>query len=525
MPEDRAATSIERALAAFIRQQISAPVLTMQGFLDIIGEDCERLGLEQVTADLQRMREASRELARFVDSLVDEPQSVRHDDEGFEAFQGRVRHELRTPLNAIKGYSELILEDLPERASSDFQVDLNRVRMLADQLLVDIEKIVVSRGQPFPSDHKSNRLEIANDLRRIVHSSERRTADPEHSSRILVVDDIAANRDLLSRRLVRDGHQAVIAEDGLAALEKVSSEEFDLVLLDLMMPGMSGFDVLCRLKSNCGTKDIPVIMISALNELDATVRCIEAGAEDFVPKPFNPALLRARIESSLEKKRLRDRERHTIEELRAEKQRSESLLLNILPRSVLFRMRNGETTIADHVSEATVLFSDLVGFTSMAKAMPPSQVLHVLSAVFSRFDEAVAELGLEKIKTIGDAYMVVGGLPDPIDAHALRVAQLALEMLDITKSLRERLDLDLQIRIGMHSGPVVAGVIGTQKFAYDVWGDTVNTASRMENSGAPGEVHVSNETRDALGAHFKFESRGAIDIKGKGVMETYFLLR
>src|SRR5262249_39706742 len=162
-------------------------------------------------------------------------------------------------------------------------------------------------------------------------------------------------RDLLSRRLLRDGRLARTAEDGPAALAALAAEDFDLVLLDLMMPGMSGFEVLCRLKADERARHIPVIMISALDELDSTVRCIEAGAEDYLPKPFNPVLLRARIGACLEKKRLRDREQAMLDELRAEKERSEALLLNILPRKIIERMRRGETVIADHVADATIL--------------------------------------------------------------------------------------------------------------------------------------------------------------------------
>jgi adenylate cyclase len=254
------------------------------------------------------------------------------------------------------------------------------------------------------------------------------------------------------------------------------------------------------------------------------LRCIEAGAEDYIPTPLNPILLRNRIDAFLEKKWLRDRERKHLEELHSEKQRSETLLLNILPQTIVGRMRNGEKSIADRHAEATILFCDLVGFTPLAAALPPHEVLDILSTVFSRFDRAVHEHGLEKIKTIGDAYMVAGGLPEPLPNHTRCAAELALEMLAIVRELRETLRINLKVRIGLHAGPVVAGVIGTHKFVYDVWGDTVNTASRMETSGATGRIHISGAVRRALGDAFHFESRGQLRIKGKGMMETYFLL-
>jgi adenylate cyclase len=209
--------------------------------------------------------------------------------------------------------------------------------------------------------------------------------------------------------------------------------------------------------------------------------------------------------------------------MRFEKQRSETLLLNILPQSIVSRMRNGETVIADSHEAATILFVDLVGFTSLSTQYPPDKVLEVLTKIFARFDSAVAAHGLEKIKTIGDAYMVAGGLPEPLLDHMHRAAELAIEMLAIVRQLRDSQQIDLKARIGIHTGPVIAGVIGGRKMMYDVWGDTVNTASRMETSGAPDRIHVSAEMRRALGEAFLFEARGTLEIKGKGMMETYFL--
>ena len=525
-----AATSSERlehALAAFLRQQMSAPVVTMIGFLDIISEDARRFNLDQAIPDLDRMRIASAELSALVNRVIDAPESIRNKNEEFDAFHSRLRHDLRTPLNAIKGYGEILIEDMQESGQQQLLQDLEKVTKAADDLLAGIDAMVDFRGKPGGQrPEQSPPLDVITDLLRVVAPVDAAAEQSfsERSSRILVVDDIAANRDLLARRLVREGHRVVIAEDGASALESLENEEFDLILLDLMMPGMNGFEVLCRLKSDQRTRHIPVIMISALDEIDSAVRCIEAGAEDYVPKPFNPILLRARIGACLEKKSLRDREQAYLEELRVEKQRSESLLLNILPQSIVTRMRNGEAVIADRYAEATILFSDLVGFTPLSAKSPPDKVLEVLSAVFSRFDRAVADRGLEKIKTIGDAYMVAGGLPELLPDHARRIASLGLEMQAIVDDMRGGLGVDLRARVGIHTGPVIAGVIGSHKFIYDVWGDTVNTASRMETFGAAGRVHVSAETREVLGDAFVFEPRGPMEIKGKGVMDTYFLV-
>jgi adenylate cyclase len=524
------ADRLERVLAAFLRQELSAPVATMQGFLDIIVEDARRFHLTEAIPDLNRMRTASTELAELVNRVIDTPEVMREAQEDFDSFRSRLRHDLRTPLNAIKGYSELLIEDMVVGQRKALLGDLEKVSTLADELLVQIDVMVERIREPGGKSAAKvvQPVAIVSDLLRAIAplSSAEEPIVRELAGRILVVDDIASNRDLLLRRLLREGHQVTTAHDGASAMNCLIGEgfHFDLILLDLMMPGMSGFEVLCRLKSSSRTRHIPVIMISALNELDSTVRCIEAGAEDYIPKPFNPILLRARVGACLEKKWLRDREQRYLDEIRIEKLRSESLLLNILPISVITRMRNGETLIADQFEEATILFSDLAGFTALATGLPPNKLLEILSTVFSRFDRAVAERGLEKIKTIGDAYMVAGGLPEPVADHACRVADLALEMLDIMNSIRMSLHIDLKARVGIHTGPVVAGVLGTHKFIYDVWGDTVNTASRMETFGLAGQVHVSTETRLILGDAYSFEPRGPLDIKGKGMMDTYFLL-
>ena len=504
---------LDQAVAAFVRQHFGSPVTAIIGYIDILTEDTRRHGLDPCLRDLARMRTAADKLLALIGHVVDGKA------ENMDA--AALRHELRTPLSAIKGYGELLLEEADETPLAG---DLRSVLDLTGQLLGDIDRLVAF-GFGAPSSTDTTPIEIVRGTLRTIAplgvAEERR--GPSLASRILVVDDDAANRDLLSRRLAREGHAVTLAENGTAALELARDGEFDLVLLDLMMPGLSGFEALSRLKADERTRDVPVIMISALDELDSTVRCIEAGAEDYLPKPFNPVLLRARINASLEKKQLRDRERATAEALRAEKERSEALLLNILPGTIVERLRRGETVIADHIPEATILFSDLVNFTTLAARLAPEDIIALLSRMFAKFDALAAQLGLEKIKTIGDGYLVAGGLPQARPDHALAVAEMALAMHDATAVVAAEFSESLQLRIGVHSGPLIAGVIGIQKFVYDVWGDTVNTAKRMESYGAPGRVHVSAVTRRYLGDRFRFEPRRARAVKGKGRMKTYFL--
>lgn len=209
------------------------------------------------------------------------------------------------------------------------------------------------------------------------------------------------------------------------------------------------------------------------------------------------------------------------ESIQTERAESERLLLNVLPASISARLRDGEYPIADDFSSVTVLFADIVGFTPMAAKLTAPETILMLDRLFSDFDELVAERELEKIKTIGDSYMAVGGLPEPMKDHAVRVVDLGLALVECTATSRDF--RGLAVRVGVHSGPVAGGVIGTTKFSYDVWGDTVNIASRLEESGEPGKVHVSVETKALVGDAFTFEPRVPIDIRGVGTMATYLV--
>ena len=505
------------------------------GYAEMLMDDAVQANRDQLTDDLQRILDASRNLHRFILVLLD-PATI-HQTAGstdLAEYRRTLRHDLRTPINAIKGYGEMLREDAADEGAETFVADLDKLLGEATLLLDRIDGLVTfSSGDAAPSEGASPAAtetgastRMVENLLKAVRPIAAKEADLAalQPSRILVVDDNASNRDLLSRRLQRQGHTVLQAENGTIALALVEKEALDLVLLDLMMPGISGYDVLVSLKSNPRFREIPVIMISALSELDSIVRCIEAGADDYLAKPFDPTLLRARVGSSLEKKHLRDREREMVEALRLEKERSEQLLLNILPKAIVTRLHNGETIIADQLSNVTILFSDLVGFTKLSSRLSAADLVRLMNRLFSEFDRLALSLGIEKIKTIGDAYMLVGGLPEPRADHAHAVADMALAMIEVVERMNRELTAPLQMRIGMHSGDVVAGVIGTHKFAYDIWGDAVNIASRMESHSLPNRIQVSAATHQHLQEHFRLEPRGSVDIKGKGPMEAYFLL-
>jgi class 3 adenylate cyclase len=209
-----------------------------------------------------------------------------------------------------------------------------------------------------------------------------------------------------------------------------------------------------------------------------------------------------------------------------EREKSEQLLLSILPEPIAHRLKQGEQNIADSFPEATVLFADIVGFTQVANILPPDELVELLNSIFSLFDKLLDKHGVEKIKTIGDAYLVAGGLPIPRPDHAEAIADMALDMQEaIVAFCMDEMshDIFLNMRIGIHTGPVIAGIIGQQRFIYDIWGDTVNIASRMETAGLAGCIQTTESVYERLQHTFAFEPRGLMDVKGKGKMKTYFL--
>jgi adenylate cyclase len=327
-------------------------------------------------------------------------------------------------------------------------------------------------------------------------------------SRILVIEDEPANIQTLSTLLKERGYQINIATNGRQALEVLERIRPDLILLDIMMPEMDGFETCRRIKASTAWREIPIIFLTAKTDTADIVRGFELGAVDYVAKPFNAHELLARVNTHL-----------TLDYLHRENER---LLLNVLPASIANKLKQQVGIIAERFDDASVLFADIVGFTPLSAQLSPTELIESLNRVFSGFDELADHHKLEKIKTIGDGYMVAGGLIEQNADHLAAMATMALAMHENVRKLNSEFG-GLSLRIGLQVGSVIAGVIGIRKFIYDVWGDTVNTASRLESHGAPGRTHVSEMVFERLQGRFAFEARGTIELKGRGPMNTYFL--
>ena len=393
-----------------IRHELRTPVNHIVGYTELLLEEAQQTEQEGLAADLEKIRDAGEQLHGLIGEMFDPARTTG----GLSAEA--VQHELRTPLNQVIGYSELLMEEAPDRGLDSYVADLQRIntaaRHLGELILRHVEAPHIGSSEEEPAVSA-----VAG------HSVRRR----QERGSILLVDDNELNRDMLSRRLAGEGHHVTVAENGRRALELLHSDLFDLVLLDVMMPEMDGFQVLERLKQEARWRHIPVIML-ALDDMESVVRCIETGAEDFLHKPFDPVLLRARIGASLEKKRLRDQEQAYLAAIKREQGRAQHLLLNVLPAPVAERLKREEGIIADAYAEVSILFADLVDFSEWAAEVAPATLVTALNELFSSFDRLAERHGLEKIKTIGDAYMAVAGLPVTRPDHAVAAGEMELDM-------------------------------------------------------------------------------------------------
>lgn len=442
-------------------------------------------------------------------------------------FLGRLKDDANTPLVNIVVRAERLMKRATALNQQELLSDIQEIKDAARRLATLIK--TSKRSASAEGALETALLEAAT----AAGQAKPAVSAPEDTKRrrrgneyvcVLIVDSNKTFRQLMGLLLERHGYDVSFAETGEVGLWLAQNKRPDVILLELELPGMTGYDILRQLKSDISLRKTPVIIISRLDQDEHAVKCIELGAEDFLNKSFNPRFLQARIEACLEKKRLFDTEQGYLDKLQAEQEKSERLLLNVLPRAIADRLKKGESMIVDRFPEASVLFGDLVGFTALSTELEPEDLVQLLNEVFSAFDRLAEMHGLEKIKTIGDAYMVAGGLPTPRPDHAEAVAEMALDMQNEINKVNARHGTNLNIRVGMDSGPVIGGIIGRNRFIYDLWGDTVNTASRMEAYGYPSCIHVTASTYRRLREKYLFEERGPIEVKGKGQMITYFLM-
>ena len=337
----------------------------------------------------------------------------------------------------------------------------------------------------------------------------------ERGARLLVADDNKVNRLLLTRSLELQGHRVATAENGLVALTMLRAEAFDLLLLDMEMPEMDGFQVLEHMVADTKLRDLPVIVTSSLEGVAHVVRCLELGADDFLQKPVNPVILKARINSSLEKKRLRDQQK--------------DLVRRFATSAVAEDLQQSGFALGGRRVQCTVMFSDIRGFTALCEAQPPEETIELLNTYYALMFDAIAGHGGVVNQMIGDGLMAIFGAPLPLAEPELAAVRVALDMIETIELFNaERMALakePIRIGIGIASGEVVAGYTGTEERAtYTCIGDTVNLAARLEahTKAAGRDILVDGATQAALGDRVPVEAMGYVQFKGKGAAVSVF---
>jgi len=354
-------------------------------------------------------------------------------------------------------------------------------------------------------------------------------ADGILGASILIVDDKEANVLLLDRMLRGAGYVHLTStQDPRTVCALHAAHRYDLILLDLQMPGMDGFAVMEELKRVEQDGYLPVLVITA--QPDHKLRALRAGAKDFVSKPFDIAEVLTRVHNMLEVRLLLVEIRQKNVELKAlfdqvvaERQRSERLALHVTPDSIAARLQARPDVTEVSLSGVTVLIADLVGFAGLASTKNPESLALALEERFAGFDDLVRNSGLRKVKSLGNSYMAAAGVPTPADDHAARTVGLAREMMQALEQFNERTGTSFQLRIGIASGAAVSAVIGRREYLYDLWGDAVAIAARMESHGVAGRVQLSDGTRVLLGDSLACEAGGTLDVEGLGAVQTWFL--
>lgn len=340
---------------------------------------------------------------------------------------------------------------------------------------------------------------------------------PNELKRVLIVDDIEENLAVLTETLTREGFSPLQAKGGERAIEIARKAQPDIILLDIKMPGMDGYETIKRLKADETTRDIPVIFLSALNQIEDKVRGFECGAVDYVSKPFQKEEVLARVSTHIT---LREAKRC----IEAEREKSERLLHTMLPLRVAEELKNTGTSEPELFENVSVFFSDFVNFTENSRTLSPKELIGELNTLYTAFDDIMERNCCERIKTIGDAYLAVCSISGPVSDHAARMATAANEIIKFLKERNASQLLQWKIRIGLHCGDLVGGIVGTKKYLYDIFGDTVNIASRMESLADAMCVCCTKYFAEQAGSGYTFCNERSMPIKGIGEMTVCKLL-
>jgi adenylate cyclase len=504
----------KRAVVASLRHDLRTPMNAVLGYGGVLVIEAEELGIAPLVPDIQRLHTAAKKLLEQIDHLL--PSGPEAADVDADTIRGRLHQALLPATAALVEQSQQLLAKAgsSERASADLERQLGAAR----KLLALVQQLALPRAEA-----TSERAGFERVFSRLRPSSEPASA-ALHAGTVLVVDDNAMNRDLLTRQLVREGYSVFTAASGKEALEKLRLHDFDLILLDVVMPEMDGIQVLDHIQRDPGLSGIPVVMISAMDEIDSVARCIEKGAVDFFAKPFDPVLLRARVSATLQIHQLRRDLRRAEHELAQNRTSIDELIRSVVPRPLADGIERGERAVSAHYSDVTAVVARLEGLDAMASRCGPAETIARISKTLAMFEECIRAKGLEIVRATERSYTAIVGAPEWREDHAEIAADCALDLLQaFQKSSREGAE-HAEIRIGVNTGALIAGVAGGDRLVFGMWGDAVSTADAVACQAPIGKIQVSASTCAKLNERFDIGSATVIEVPGHGHLRTYALV-
>ena len=458
----------------------------------LLDEVCD--GPEVFLADLRDMLEGCRPLVEFVKRELPDPQSPSRSISADELR--RLRHDLKNLLNHVHSGCQFAQTFDTKELQGKYHADLCIVRECCERFLERLEDL---RG-------KQETSEVANPLF-MQEATFQTSVTPGH---VLVVDDEPTSRENIARLLQQAGHTVLQAANGREALKHLDQrDDIDVVLLDVRMAEMDGYQTLQAMKGDSDWQKIPVVMISAVDDMLGAARCIDLGADDYLTKPIDFRLLAARVKASLAQSHLKRQEKRWLRNIKHQKKRADELLYRLFPHVIVQQLLANESVIPTRYDHVAVMFCDLVSFTSYCDARDPRVVIDELQNLFEDFERIASAQHVEKIKTIGDCFMASSGLTE---LRANAVLDCVRAGRDIIAAAQRR--GKWKVRIGIHAGPVVAGLVGKRQFCFDIWGATVNTASRIESEGTPGTMTLSRDAWEQVEDYCRGEFLGQKLLKG-----------
>ncbi len=500
---------VRAATLGHVRHELRTPINGIIGYSEMLLEDVDD---PSIVADLERIRAAGRQLLDRVDSVLRPEGLSGTTPEELEAFGEKVRVDLRTPINAVVGYAELLMETCEEEGRGHLLADLERILTSARRLL-DMSEDIVGVATLGSGTAVTEALRASSSMTREVLAKIRTgEASPQDGAgRLLVIDDNETNRDLLSRQLARYGYVVATAENGRDGLDRLEKEDYDLILLDVIMPEMDGVETLQRLQGDERLATIPVIMLSSLDEVDSAVRCIEMGALDYVSKPVQPTLLEARIAAALEIRELHRRERTYRKRVAADGALIDRLLAGVVPGGLKERVAQGVLDIVESYPSVTAV--RCVVSPELRPTPDEADRIPALSALLARF-EALTPGDGDLCLWRPDGCLLLVGAGESGSAEGPGGASLSSSARAAALVLDARAALEARAAFGVHTGPAVGGMLGRDRPRFEVWGEAVDTAESLARLASPGEVLVTPSAEGELRGSHALEPRGVREVGG-----------